>query len=138
MPWTPPPPSFDDFLDRVLSEIPEFRPIADEQLELADGEYYSTRFFDAFSSAVLECQHRLMEQTGSAQDAETVRRWLALGEDSMSDPYVANAFLETAGDDLLFDTRGRALTDQLGPLLRAALDKRRAGIEQRRRGPDDL
>lgn len=134
MPWTPPPPSFHQFLERVLSEIPDFRPIADEQLELSEGEYYSTRFFDAFSSAVLESQHRLMEGTGTSHDAETVRRWVALGEDAMSDPYVANAFLETAGDDLLFDVRGQALADQLGPRLRAAIEQRRADIDNRRGG----
>lgn len=138
MPWTPPPPSFHQFLDRVLSEIPEFRPIANEQLDLADGEYYSTRFFDAFSSAVMERQARVMDGTATPRDAEIVECWLCLAEEALRDPYVANAFLETAGDDLLFDERGHALHDQLGPHLGAALQKRRAAIEQSRRRYDGL
>ncbi len=130
MPWTPPPPSFHEFLDLVLAEIPEFRPIADEQLELSEGEYYSTRFFDAFSSAVMECQGRITNDIATERDAEIVERWLSLGEDAMVDPFVAEAFLETAGDDFLLDQRGQALRDRTGPHLRRALDSRRASMDE--------
>jgi hypothetical protein len=130
VPWAPPPPSFHEFLDRILVEIPEFRPIADEQLELSDGEYYSTRFFDAFSSAVTERQGRSMEGMATRRDADIVEIWLNLAEDALLDRYVGNAFMETAGDDLMYDVRGRALNDRLGPRLRAALDDRRARHDQ--------
>ncbi len=126
MPWMPPPPSFHEFLDRVLVDIPEFRSIADEQLELSDGEYYATRFFDAFSSAVMERQGRIMEGVATRRDVEIVEIWLNLAEDALLDRYVGNAFMETAGDDLMYDVRGRALNDRLGPRLRAALEDRRA------------
>src|SRR6476660_4065188 len=85
MPWTPPPSSFHEFLDRVLSEIPEFRPIADEQLELSDGEDYSTRFFDAFSSDVMERQGSIMEGMATQRDADIVKTWLTLAEDALLD-----------------------------------------------------
>lgn len=130
MPWTPPPQSFHDFLGRVLSEIPAFRPIADEQLGLSDGEYYATRFFDAFSSAVMECQGRIMEGNATPRDTEIVERWLIVGEQAMGDPFVAESFLETAGDDFLLDRRGQALRDRTGPELRRALEKRRASMDE--------
>ena len=114
----------------MLSEIPEFRPIADEQLELSDGEYYSTRFFDAFSSDVMERQGRVMEGMATQRDADIVKTWLNLAEDALLDRYVGNAFMETAGDDLMYDARGRALNDRLGPRLRAALDDRRNRHQQ--------
>jgi hypothetical protein len=133
MTWNPPPPSFHAFLTRVLAELPPLRPIVVEQLDLADGEIYSTSILDALSSEVMECQHRLMEGTATAGDAETVESWLALAEEALSDPYVAEVFLQTAGDDLLFDVRGQALRDQLGPRLRAAIDKRFGEMEWRRR-----
>lgn len=133
MPWKPPPPSFHAFLTRVLSELPQLRPVVTEQIDLADGEIYSTSILDALSSEVMECQHRLMEGTATPRDAETVRGWLALGEEALSDPYVSDVFLQTAGDDLLFDSRGRALYDRLGPRLRAAIDMRPGEMEWRRR-----
>ena len=130
VPWTPPPPTFHEFLDQVLTEIPEFRPTADEQLELSDGEYYATRFFDAFSSAVMDCQGRIMNDTATERDAEIVERWLRLGEQAMVDPFVAEAFLETAGDDFLLDQRGQALRDRTGPELRRALERRRSSMDE--------
>jgi hypothetical protein len=136
MSWNPPPQSFHVFLARVLEELPNLRPIVAEQLDLADGDVYSTSILDALSSAVMECQGRLMEGTATAGDSETVQRWLALGEEALSDPYVADAFLQTAGDDLLFDVRGQALPDKLGPLLRAALETRQGDMEERRRRHD--
>ena len=115
-------------LDRILVEIPEFRPIADEQLALSDGEYYSTRFFDAFSSDVMERQGRIMEGMGTYRDAAIVEIWLGLGEEAMCNRDVASTFMQTAGDDLLYDPRGRALSAKLGPRLADTLEKRRARV----------
>jgi hypothetical protein len=75
---------------------------------------------------VMERQGRVMEGMATRRDADIVEIWLNLAEDALLDRYVGNAFMETAGDDLMYDVRGRALDDRLGPRLRAALDERRA------------
>jgi hypothetical protein len=78
----------------------------------------------------MECQGRITNDIATERDAEIVERWLSLGEQAMVDPFVAEAFLETAGDDFLLDQRGQALRDRTGPHLRRALDSRRASMDE--------
>jgi hypothetical protein len=35
------PPSFHVFLEQVVDELPEFRPVVDEQMRLCEGEVYT-------------------------------------------------------------------------------------------------
>jgi hypothetical protein len=117
------PPSFGSFLFRVLEELPELRVIVDEQISLW-AEIYPTFILDALSSAVMERQGRILVGEGADRDRAIVARWLALGEEAMADPFLAEIFDGTAGDDLLFDERGQSLHDQLGPLVRQRLQLR--------------
>jgi hypothetical protein len=125
VPWSPPPPSFDRFLERLLLELPELRPVVEEQLAFGDGDVYSTSILDAASSAVMKYQWDVMEGQSTSRSVEIVDGWIALGEAAMEDAYVAGVFLETAGDDLILDPVGRSLYERLGPRLRSAVDERR-------------
>jgi hypothetical protein len=122
--WTRPPESYHRFLERLVKEIPEFEPVVAEQLALLDF-VHSTSILDALSTVVMKHQARVLDGSAEERDREIVERWIALGESAMrADPYVTEVFLETAGDDLLFDPRGISLRDKLGPLLRKAIDAR--------------
>jgi hypothetical protein len=118
------PPSYRAFLLRLLDDFPELRPVVEEQVALCDGEIYTTFILEMLSSAVMERQARILAGTGTRRDEAIVSGWLTLGEEAMSEPFVGEVFLETAGDDLLFDERGRTLHDRLGPALKASLDAR--------------
>src|SRR6266511_1551489 len=118
------PSAFHEFLQRVRHELPELAPVIDHQLELWEGEIFTTFILDALSSAVLAHQQRVLDGTSTPHDRALVKQWLALGEWAMSDPNLAELFLHTAGDDLRFGERARALETELGPELRAALEKR--------------
>ena len=119
-----PPPTFDAFLARILDEIPEFRPVVDEQIRLDSGETYATAIFDTLSSAAMQRQRLVLEGEGTERDEAIVTSWLALAEAAMADPYVADTFLQTAGDDFLWDASGPSLHWRLGPTFRAERHKR--------------
>ncbi|HSI97576.1 MAG TPA: hypothetical protein VK926_04375 [Gaiellaceae bacterium] len=115
--------SFGSFLRAVLDELPELRPIVDREVSLWE-EIFTTPILGYLSSAVMERQGRVLAGEGTDRDRAIVDRWLALGEEAMSDPFLADVFASTAGDDLLFDERGRSLHDRLGPLARQRLQSR--------------
>jgi hypothetical protein len=114
--------TFDAFLDRVLEEIPEFKPVAEEQIRV--GGFYSTGICDALSTAAMQVQKRILEGKGSQRDEAIIQTWLRLAESAMDDPYVAESFLGTAGDDFLWDASGSSLHSRLPSRFRAELHRR--------------
>ena len=112
------------FLHRVVAEIPELRAVLEDEMRLDGGEVFTTAIIDHLSTNVMERQGRILSGKASERDRAVVERWLLLGEAAMEDAVVADVFLQTAGDDLLWDERGQSLLNRLGPKLRTELYRR--------------